>query len=284
MRITNEGHIPAPIYRAICYQWYKGSDDFISATQLLQPVRMIVLGKRHQVVTDASDLIWSLMGSAMHQVLEKTETENTLIEERLQMEIGDKILSGGIDLYENEVITDFKFTSVYSYLYGSRRKDYERQLNIYSLLYQNAGFSVKKLRIIAIFRDWSRIKYEVESNYPPQVISIPIRKWPVSMTKEFVTRRIRQIEYAMTLSDGDLPLCTPHDRWQAPATFAVRKEGNKRALRVFETKAQAEKFISFHKDKKKLSIERRESIPKRCLHYCPVSDFCDFYKNYSLAA
>jgi hypothetical protein len=216
----------------------------------------------------------------MHKVLEKSETASTLNEERLFADINGKRISGGIDLYEEETISDFKFTSVYSYIYGKQKKEWEQQLNIYSYLYQKAGFPVKKVQIIAIFRDWSRSKHRYEHNYPNQIEVIPMKLWPLAEVEEFISERLYQINLAMQLDDDAIPCCEREERWQDPTAYAVMKKGNKRALRVFETKEQAELLISFHKDKKLLFIEPRESVPIRCLDYCCVNRFCHFYQEH----
>jgi len=284
MKITNFNNIPLPIYRAILHNWYDGKNakHFVSATELIKPIKIIVLEKRHrtEIVEEASDLIWSLMGSAMHKVLEKSEWEQSLNEERLFAKVNGKIISGGVDLYEKETISDFKFTSVYSYIYRSRMKEWQQQLNIYSYLYQKAGFPVEKLQIIAIFRDWSRIKRKFEKNYPKQIEIIPLKLWPLAETEQFISDRLHQIQLALKASDDQIPCCSASERWQDPTRYAVMKKGNKRALRVFDTMEQAELLISFHKDNKKLSIETRESIPKRCMDYCIVNKFCNFYQHY----
>jgi len=284
MKITNFNNIPAPIYRAICHNWYDGENakHFVSATELIKPIKIVVLEKRHraEIVEEASDLVWSLLGSAMHKVLEKSETGNTLNEERLFAKVNGKIISGGVDLYEEDIISDFKFTSVYSFIYKNRMKEWKEQLNIYAYLYQKAGFAVKKLQIIAIFRDWSRIKYKFEKRYPKQIEIIPIKMWPLAETEQFISNRLHQVELALKASDDQIACCTATERWQEPTRYAVMKKGNKRALRIFDTPDQAKLFISFHKDKKKLSIETRESEPKRCLDYCRVNKFCNFYQQY----
>jgi len=284
MKITNLNNIPLPIYRAILHNWYDGENakHFVSATELIKPIKIIVLEKRHrnEIVEEASDLVWSLLGSAMHKVLEKSETGNTLNEERLFSSVNGKIISGGVDLYEAKTISDFKFTSVYSYIYRSRMKEWSQQLNIYSYLYQKAGFSVEKLQIIAVFRDWSRIKRKFEKKYPKQIEIIPIKVWPIAETEQFISDRLHQIQIALKAPDDQITCCTATERWQDPTRYAVMKKGNKRALRVFDTMEQAELLISFHKDKKKLSVETRESEPKRCLDYCRVNRFCNFYQQY----
>jgi len=282
MKITNKQNIPIPIYRSIQAGWYDGNNatHYCSATQLLKPAKIFVLEKRHkdEIEEDASDLIWSLMGSAMHKVLEKSETGNTLNEERLFAEVDGKIISGGIDLYEDEVISDFKFTSVWSYIYGSRIREWEEQLNIYAYLYRKAGFNVKKLQIVAIFRDWSKIKSEIEHNYPKQVESVNIKLWSLERAEQFITARLRLFQYAEQIADDVIPACSNEQRWQEPDKYAVKKMGNKRASKLCDSQKQAQLMIDHQKDSSKYVIELRKSVPKRCISYCKVNKFCNFYK------
>ena len=282
MNITNNNQIPIPIYRAICQNWYSGANvqHFCSVTELLKPVKLFVLERRHRadLTREASDLIWSLMGSAMHKVLEKSETKNSLNEERLFCELNGKIISGGIDLYEDGVISDFKFTSVWSFIYASGKREWEEQLNLYAYLYQTAGFEVKKLQIIAIFRDWSASKGRFEKSYPNQVEIIPIRKWSTDQCEHFIRQKLFQLEMALRVPDDAIQECSQKDRWQDDDVFAVMKKGNKRAVKLCQSEKQARIFIDSNKDKAKLSIELRQSIPRRCEDYCPVNLYCHFYR------
>ena len=282
MEITNYNNIPVPIVRAIKKNWYSGSEanHFCSVTQLLKPPKLFVLEKRHagELHVEASDLIWSLMGSAMHRVLEASETGESLNEERLFATVNGKIISGGVDLYENGIISDFKFTSVWSYIFASSKKEWEEQLNCYSYLYEQTGFDVKKLQIIAIFRDWSARKAQFEKNYPRQVEVIPIRKWSVDRCENFIKERLFRMEMALRIPDDAIKECSQKDRWQDDTVYAIMKEGNKRAVKLCTSKEQAESFMSTNTDRDKLYLEVRHGEPKRCESYCAVNHFCHFYR------
>lgn len=283
MQITNYNHISEPVLRAIKHNWYSGTNakHFCSVTQLLKPPKQFVLERRYQdqITQEASDLIWSLMGSAMHRVLEAAETSNSLNEERLSVKVNGRTISGGVDLYENEVISDFKFTSVWSYIYPQQRKEWEKQLNLYAYLYQIAGFEVRKLQIIAIFRDWSVSKQRYEKDYPPQIVTIPIRLWNMDYTDQFIRDRLYKLELALKLPDDAIEACSPRERWQKPTVYAIKKQNVKRALKLCQSRQQAEAYIKTNKYRDKLSIETRESIPKRCEDYCSVNHFCHYYRS-----
>ena len=282
MNITNNNQIPIPIYRAICQNWYSGANvqHFCSVTELLKPVKLFVLERRHRadLTREASDLIWSLMGSAMHKVLEKSETKNSLNEERLFCELNGKIISGGIDLYEDGVISDFKFTSVWSFIYASGKREWEEQLNLYAYLYQTAGFEVKKLQIIAIFRDWSASKGRFEKSYPNQVEIIPIRKWSTDQCEHFIRQKLFQLEMALRVPDDAIQECSQKDRWQDDDVFAVMKKGNKRAVKLCTCEEQAKAYMKTNLEKDKLFLDVRHGEPKRCENYCPVNHYSHFYR------
>ena len=71
--ITNKENLPKFLVQSIEY-WGKSHDsqaDY-SATELLDPPRIVALRRkfREQIEEDASDRIWSLLGSATHKVVE----------------------------------------------------------------------------------------------------------------------------------------------------------------------------------------------------------------------
>lgn len=282
MKITNFNNIPEPIVRAVKQNWYSGADakHFCSVTQLLKPPKLFVLEKRHlnEIKQEASDLIWSLMGSAMHKVLEKSETDSSLNEERLFATVSGKTISGGVDLYENDIISDFKFTSVWSYIFASNKREWEEQLNCYAYLYEQAGFEVKKLQIIAIFRDWSARKAKFETNYPRQVEIIPIRKWSVDRCENFIRKRLLKMEMALRLPDDAVKECSQRERWQDDTVYAVMKEGSRRAVKLCTSREQAAAYMKTNIDKNRLYLKVRHGEPKRCESYCAVSHYCHYYR------
>jgi hypothetical protein len=282
MTIENRNQIPDPLVRAIRQNWYAGSGEqrFASITELIKPTKVFILEQRHrqEITQDASDLIWTIMGSALHKVVEASAHENALAEERLGITINGKRITGGIDLYENGVITDFKFTSVWNYIHGSRKEDWEIQLNCYAYLFRRHGFDVSGLQVIAIFRDWQRYKAEQEPGYPKQVEVIKFDLWSDEEVERYLQERIKDISQAMDLPDDFIPECNHQERWQPLAQYAVYKAGGNRALRVFNSYEEADTYLSTHKESEQLRIITRQEQPRRCLNYCPVNRFCHFFR------
>lgn len=285
MKITNENNIPLPIYRAICQNWYggKGYKHFCSITSLLKGTKQFVLESRHsdEIETEASEQVWQLLGSAMHAVLEKAEAENTLVEERLETEIDGKIVSGGIDHYENGTITDFKFTSIYTWIFGSRIKEWTKQLNAYAYLYKKAGFPVHKLQIICIFRDWSKSKYRNkrwDEKYPKQIEIIDLELWKDSLTEEFIREKLIEFEAGLDLPDDMIDPCSYEERWEEEPQYALCKNGAIRATKLYPTPQDAETALQALANKDQYHIEPRLKEPKKCNEYCSVNKFCSYYK------
>ena len=285
MLLTNQNNLPLPIYRAILKNSYSGQShsSYASVTGLLKGVKQFVLENRYQdyLEEDACERIWALMGSAIHSVLEKSETEDNLAEIRLQACIDDKILTGGVDLYEDGYIYDFKFTSVWSFMNNSRILDWTKQLNMYAYLYNKAGFEVKGLKIIAIYRDWQKYRYQnlkEGERYPKQVEEIELPLWDFMDTENFVRERFKLIEEAMELPDDLIAPCTRDERWEEDTLYAVIKRGGSRASKIFTTLNEANEYLNNLKDKDSFLIEHRQSAPKKCQEYCPVAKYCNFAK------
>tara|TARA_R110000782_G_scaffold30200_2_gene75183 strand:+ start:4449 stop:4844 length:396 start_codon:yes stop_codon:yes gene_type:complete len=81
------------------------------------------------------------------------------------------------------------------------------------------------------------------------------------------------------LTGGSLPLCSDLERWARPATFAVKKAANKRALRVFSSKLAAQQYFDSQGLDSNHCIEERKGKNIRCeANYCGVSQWCDQYE------
>ena len=175
-------------------------------------------------------------------------------------------------------------TSVWSVIHG--KIEWEQQLNCYAFLSQkNKGMKVKSLQICAILRDWNRREAERREDYPQApVILVDIPLWPDTKRIDYIKERVAmhqdaQINYDLAQA---FPSCSDEERWKRGEAWAVKKKGNKRALRVFETEELAQEFAEAHKARKNeyvLEIEHREGEYVRCKgDYCGVANFCSQFK------
>ena len=116
MKITNKLNLPPAIYNAVCNDTYDGNiENTYSATTLIKDPCEIILTNRHaaEIEEDASESLYALLGSALHEVLDRAkEDENEIREERLFYEFPEGAISGKFDSFDatpgKEVLRDYK--------------------------------------------------------------------------------------------------------------------------------------------------------------------------------
>lgn len=275
MIITNNAGLPEPLVEAIKQQTHRRGD--YSVTELINPVQQTILKRRHEaeITEDAADRLWSLFGTAVHKALEQGNKAG-ITEGYIETDILGMKISGTADLYEaGGTISDYKVTSAWSLVYGSRETEWAAQLNAYAYLYQSLGFEVTKLQVVAILRDWSAINAKRDPAYPQNKVEVlPIEMYSKEVTKTWLELRVGAVQKAALRLDN-LPECTTAERWETKTTYAVMQAGRKSAVIVYEELPEAEKHIA---GKKGLFIETRVGEAKRCEYYCSVKDFCEQYK------
>jgi hypothetical protein len=232
-------------------------------------------------------MLFSLMGRALHSVVEQGADSEHLAEERLYATVAGWRLSGGIDLQilgpnhdgEQQVaISDYKMTSAWAVM--NEKADWERQLNCYAYLIEKSrGWTVTALTINAIVRDWNRHEAERRPDYPQIPFAVlPQTLWSPQQREEYVIGRMKAHQDAERSHDWGEPLvpCTDEERWFRPGKLAVMKTGRVKALKLFEVteKEDAEAYAKENKG----YVEERPGENVRCEKYCPVAQWCDQYK------
>ena len=297
MKITNNFGMPQPFVDfAINDKYSKGKAD-ISVTTLIDSPKIRLMKEKHdhEIEVDAVDMVWALFGTAVHSVLENSKQSNdSITEERLYSTISGWVLSGAVDRQEikdnNITIVDYKVTSVWSVIYG--KPEWENQLNCYAYLVNDKNAfnenKVTNIKICAILRDWSRRDAERKEDYPKApIVFVDIPLWDHEKASKYIIERMALHQEAQILSDvhGDVGLCSDNDMWKKNDTWAVKKKGQKRALRVLDSEEEAIKYMEWHNETDKaytkktdLEIEFRVGEYTRCGNYCSVADFCNQYK------
>jgi hypothetical protein len=267
-------------------RYSKGTSD-ISITTLIDAPRVNILKQQEHsnIEVDATDMIWPLLGTAVHHMLESaTPKGNVTMEERLFVDINGWIVSGQID-HQEEIggfihISDYKVTSVWSVIYG--KEDWVRQLNCYAQLVRMAkGKDVRSVRIVAILRDWQRREAQFKPEYPQSpVVSVDIPLWPEAEAMSYMQDRVTMHQEAQAAWDTTESLveCSDEERWTKPDTWAVMKSKAKRAVKVFDSLAGAANFATDLNASAPsgvlYSVQERKGGRTRCENYCSVSDFC----------
>lgn len=272
---------------------YDERENVISATTLLKPVRQICLGmkfKDNLKVIDASDLINSSMGTALHDSVEKAwkneeKTKSILrelgysdalydevvLERRSEKEINGYIISGQFDIAFRGTVCDIKSTSVWSYIFGSKDEDYKLQMSIYKWLNQDI-ITDDKGYIEFIFTDWSAVKAMQDKQYPQsRIMTKEIRLLSIEETEKFIVDKLAEVDRNKILDEKKIVKCTDEDLWLEPTVWKHYKTGDttKRATKVYDsyeesTKAVGGKVVEF------------KGSAKRC-NYCNYINICSQY-------
>jgi hypothetical protein len=191
------------------------------------------------------------------------------------------ILSGTFDLFDKQtgILYDYKYCSTYQYMYPEARKKWDEQTNIYAyMLVTIHGYTVMGIRIIAMFRNWSKFELiKNRQNYPPrQTIEIAVGFRPL----EKISALIEKHKQRHLLADqGNVPECTGEERWATADEYAVMSVGGKKARVKLPSAATAQIWIDDNKHKiPNLYIDVRRGVSKRCEEYCAVSKVCPQFK------
>jgi hypothetical protein len=264
-QITNHHGLPEAIVAAVRNDPYVGGGD-ISATKLIDaPQRRVLWRKHHEHISeDVSEKIWTLLGQAVHHILERAEL-GVRVEERLFAEVEGWIVSGQFDRLhvENKTLQDYKVTTVYK---KDGSESWTQQLNVLRWLAHKNGMEVDRLEIVAIFRDWRKTDTDRRADYPPTpVATISVPCWTIEETERFIRSRVELHQTAQ--GGGNVP-CTSEERWYSGTQFAVIRPSGKRALKVLDSAPAPEDVPAGYE------VVTRPGEYKRCMHYCEVAPFC----------
>lgn len=281
MKVTNKFGVPAPLLTLANAEYYSKGAASYSVTELMSPPKIRRLREQHDgdIETDVSDMLWSMLGSALHVVMERGVTEGWVSEERLFLEIDGVTISGAIDLQHNTAfgteIIDYKMTSAWSVM--REKQEWIQQLNIYKYLVEKVkGERVVSLKVCAFIRDFSR--HDARDEYPKapiHMVDLPV--WSIEETEAYIKGRLEMHRNAKVAADlGDeLQPCTAEERWTSETVYAVKREGRKTAIKLFKSIEEANELA----EKEKGYVETRPGEPKRCTgNYCSVADWCQQYQ------
>lgn len=284
MKLTNRHNLPAPIVEAVRRDPYSKGDAQFSATELIDAPRIHALRRRNagQITEDVSEQVWSLLGRSVHGLLERYGRRAGLsdyVEQRYFADVAGWRFSGGMDLQVEEAglkpritILDWKLSTSKS---AKGKIEWERQLNIYAYLYElTKGRQPDALSICLIIRDWKK-EAAIQPDYPrAPIIQIPVKLWSSAEQKAYIEERIA-LHSAARAGDAfgdEPPECTDDERWKRGDSWALVREGGKRATAVYYDQAEAEGELKHAGEKYRLDHRPGKAI--RCEDYCNVSRFC----------
>ena len=262
-----------------------------SVTSLLKGSCEAVLQRRHddEIVQDVSDMVWLIFGTAVHKILEEGREEDTELKECwISMDVPGTdgyVMSGQFDSYNDRtgLLTDWKTASVWKVQFNDW-EDYRTQLLYYCVLMRANGFNAHAGQVVALLKDWSATKAETDRDYPQHpvfIIGWEYTESELRAAEAAILKKFAEIAVAEATPDADLIPCSPEERWEKSAKYAVKKKGNVRASKLCDTEEEALAIVSELEEanpKVKYEVEHRPAEYTKCTKYCTVTRWCPFYQ------
>lgn len=313
-KYTNKNNVNLPLAVWLMHDDYDYDDrtNVISATSLLKPTRALVLKYQHSDLdktVDISDLVSARMGSAIHAIAEEAwlnkdnikkalsamgtsnlfdkfvvnpegeVSENEIpvyVEQRHETEVGDYIISGKYDLVLDGTISDYKSTSVWTYIYDSNALKYTQQGSIYKWLAPDK-ITDTVINIQFIFTDWSAANAARDSKYPQsRVLTKAYPLWSVEQTDHFIKNKLQDVTQLLDKAQEDLPQCTSEELWESATKYKYFKNPNaQRATKNFDSLDEANIRLATE------GVGTIKTVPgeaKAC-RYCESVEVCDQAQN-----
>ena len=314
-KYTNKDNVSLPLAVWLMHDDYDYDkrDNVISATALLKPTRALVLIDEHKgsdKTVDIMSLVSARMGSAIHAVAEQawTNRENIskalqalqvsnlddklvinpdvvkegdipiYVEQRHEKEINDYIISGKYDLIVDSTVSDYKSTSVWSYIFDSNALKYTQQASIYKWLAPDR-ITDNAVHIQYIFTDWSAAQAMRDSSYPQtRVLTKEYPIWSVEQTEHFIKEKLDLLKQYKGKPQEELPQCTKEELWESETTYKYYKNPTKMARSTKNFDNMDEANIRLANDGGVGTVVTVPGEVKAC-RYCEVSDICKQAQN-----
>lgn len=312
---TNHEDIPLSLAVFLATDHYDHEQAGISATSLLKPTRQLILGGRvpaQDRVEDVSGRIASAIGTAIHDGIERawmspnlTSTLQALgyserianrirvnptreevaqnkkiipvfMEQRLFRKFKGVVISGKFDMVAQGHLEDFKSTSTFAWLNGTKDEDYILQGSIYRWL-DDTIITDDEMSISFIFKDWMAAQARANPNYPKSAM---IRKQFPLLSKEkteaYVAKKLDEIERYKDEAEENLPLCSDKELWRSAPKYKYFKnpataEKGGRSTKNFDNIQDANARMAADNN-----VGRVVTVPGsvRACKYCPAFDIC----------
>ena len=281
--LSNKLGLPQPFVDAARNKRVVVPNEY-SCTTILKGTCEIILSRRHyaEIDEDVVDRVWAIFGTAVHSILERgTETPSQLKENAISVDVGKYKLTGIFDLYDDctGTVVDYKTAGTIKYQ-KQDFEDYRRQTLIYCWMLRQIGFDAHRAEIVMILRDWVKTKAKFDADYPDcqvQKVTFEFTDNDFESIEHFIKEKFSVIDFASKLPDKQLIPCDKTERWHKDDSWAVVKDGNKKAYRVFYSEEEADELAMAMSAKGKYHVEFRPGEDTKCEHYCAVRKWCPLW-------
>lgn len=268
---TNRSNIPLSVAVFLATDNYDYEPDVVSATQLLRPLRQLILSQRVPPGTAPVDLeerIASRMGQAIHDGIDQAWTNSyqdalrnlgypssliervqvnpsvvmpdtipVYLEQQIYKNFNGYRISGRFDFLAEGQLEDFKTTSVFTWIHDTNDEKHAWQGSIYRWI-DPQRITWNEMAIQYFFTDWSAAKAKVDPKYPQSRTLqriLPLKS--VGETEAFVANKLRLLDQYKDAPEAALPACTDEDLWQREPVWKYYKNptNTKRSTKNFDT-------------------------------------------------
>lgn len=255
-------------------------DDFVEVDEkVFEDLKDFV--KETRVVADGTEN----PNCDMHYYIKPKLKEEHLIYKCIDT---DYILTGYSDLYNiltNEV-TDYKTASINKVRFNDW-EDYIKQTRYYSFMITKMGYPCNIGRIIAFLKDWSQSSAKREDDYPQSALYTFKNEFSsddLMNTGYEIEAYFKELAKYEDVDDDKLPICSDEVRkFGKKDTYALMKNTNKTATKLFDTYQEACEYIRYNKldedTKNKWYIQERKAEDLRCQNYCDSCHWCKHFKD-----
>lgn len=311
MQITNQYGFPLAISVWAINDNYDYVNDpkYFSVTNLLKPVRQIVLQRRidpETLTTDVDDFLARAIGSSIHDSIEKAWVNNykdclkrlgvqesvikrfkinpekdslkegdipVYLEQRTVKDCDGYKIGGKFDFVADGLLHDNKSTTTMKWTKNSSDKDYMLQGSLYRWLNPDI---IKEdfIRINFVFTDWKKLDALKDPKYPQQRAAykdIPLMS--LADTQSWLSNKLKQIEQHLNTPEEQLPECSDEELWRTPTKYKYfANPSASRATKNFDSQTDAYKYMMIEKQGKGC-IRVVPGEPRRC-NYCSAASIC----------
>ena len=306
---NNNHHIPLELAIWLAHDTYDHTDNNISTTALLRPLKQILLAERVEVDPEVDILtnFASAIGTAIHSAVEDAWIkhasknlsllgipENTIksilvnpdptdltsksipiyLERRSFKEIDGHTVSGKFDFVVNGSVKDIKSTKTYSYGKTDKYGSYIMQGSIYRWLNQDIITS-DEMSILFVFTDWSAGKAAYTKGYPETPITeVKLKLISIEETEEYIREKLKQIHDLKDAPESNIPACTDKELWMDASVWKYYKNPAKttRATKKYDSLSEA--TIRLIDDGSIGLIKEVKGMAKAC-GWCPANSICE---------
>jgi len=293
VKYTNKLDLPAPLVAALKHDEYSAGHSDYTPSSLQRPAYMQKLEETVEPEQDVADMVYSMMGKAIHNVIEKAGTgeKSFFSEERVYTKFEKWTISMQFDsLYldaKNGILDDYKSCSVYKFKLDHRKSmpaapEWELQLNIGAYILRKGGYTMNKMwapdeslemiltekrvpfspihinqiRIIGILKDYHQSQAKREWQYPQKPIQMRnFSIWADEKIEFHIRKRATERDAAKLLPIEEITECSKEEVWASDDKWALMKKNRKSAVKLFNNKAN---LISHTIEKDLLNAEKSQ--------------------------